>query len=84
MKTSYWNDYMEKEVQREADVLAAVTVKRVYAGCYLLSLGDDEAYVERSCEDPNLWTASNREYTFPTYREAKTSAAMGLVDNAEF
>lgn len=69
-----------------------LTTKRVYAGCYHLTLTDcngdevDQCYVERSEDNPKLWmnSISGTELYFGSKAEAKACAEMTMRESAAF
>jgi hypothetical protein len=57
-------------------------VKRITAGCYLATYGDEQSYIEKASD--GSWQSDCCESDFETYGEARAHAETVLTENAAY
>jgi len=64
--------------------MAKFKVRRICAGCYHATYGEEAAYIERSMDYPTMWASSCAECLFGRYDEARAYTEVVLKENAEY
>lgn len=68
-----------------SDKKATFKVKRIKAGCYYASYGNDEgAYIERLDDGSRKWVSECSEEEFDSYADARYITKTILCENASF
>ena len=57
-------------------------IRRIVAGCYLATYGDEQAYIEKT--DDGSWQSDCCESDFDTYAEARATTETILAENAAY